>query len=403
MGLGWLHLDCRATRYPLILLARTSKSDPPVACPRRRHILTALASSAAASLAGCRSVAGDRTAGVPDCSVAALLARLEALRVDARIPGMAVAMLRDGRVLALQGLGKADVEAAVAVTPDTPFNIASVTKPIAGVVAMQLAQAGRLDLDRPMQSFAGFSEFCAAARSSPGPFFRDVDCTHPRLTLRAVLSMAANGEPGTRFFYNPPLFSWASRPMAEVAGMPFSSLVQAQVFDAAGMTCSTRVHRALPLRADLAAALAPPYRINADGRPQRNAPPPPQGDGAAGGVISTARDLARFDQALDDGRLLPAAARQALLQPAAPGLPYGLGWYLGRTAGRAGERAVIWHSGLWEERYSALYLKLLPTPAATGATLILLANSDGLRWESRLDEATLARSPFAQAFLAAMA
>jgi CubicO group peptidase (beta-lactamase class C family) len=389
-----------------------------VPAPARRSMVTAAAAATALASTGCQSSRIDRAADEtatetanaannaaarPDAEVTALLAQLDTLRAAAHIPGMAVAVLRDGQVEALQGLGLANVEAGVATTADTPFDIASVSKPIAGVVALQLAQDGQLDLDRPMQSFAGFAQFCAAARAEPGPFFRDVDCDHPRLTLRAVLSMSANGEPGTRFFYNPPLFSWASRPMAQASGTPFSTLVQARVFDVAGMTRSARRHRALPLRADLAADLAPPYRIDADGRPQRNSPPPPQGDGAAGGVISTARDLARFDQALDEGRLLTAAARRELQRPAAQGLPYGLGWFLGDAGVGSGTRAVIWHSGLWEERYSALYLKLLPVRGRRSATLILLANSDGLRWESRMNEATLARSPFAQAFLQAMA
>lgn len=390
-----------------------------VPAPARRSIVTAAAAATALAITSCQSSRVDRAANETaneaankaannaatgqDAEMTALLAQLDTLRAAAHIPGMAVAVLRDGQVEALQGLGLANVEARVATTADTPFDIASVSKPIAGVVALQLAQDGQLDLDRPMQSFAGFAQFCVAARAEPGPFFRDVDCDHPRLTLRAVLSMSANGEPGTRFFYNPPLFSWASRPMAQASGTPFSTLVQARVFDVAGMTRSARRHRALPLRADLAADLAPPYRIDADGRPQRNSLPPPQGDGAAGGVISTARDLARFDQALDEGRLLTAAARRELQRPAAPGLPYGLGWFLGDAGGGSGTRAVIWHTGLWEERYSALYLKLLPVRGRRSATLILLANSDGLRWESRLNEATLARSPFAQAFLQAMA
>lgn len=185
----------------------------------------------------------------------ALIDRFDALRASAGIPGVAVAIVRDGRLAAARGLGFANVEARL---PVTPFDIASVAKPIAAMVALQLTHAGRLDLDRPMATFAGFGDFCATARTSPGPFFRDVDCADPRLTLRTVMSMAANGTPGTRFFYNPPLFSWASRPMAAAADTPYSTLVQQQVFDAAEMRRSARIHRQLALRADLAAALALP-------------------------------------------------------------------------------------------------------------------------------------------------
>jgi len=66
-----------------------------------------------------------------------------------------------------------------------------------------------------------------------------------------------------------------------------------------------------------------------------------------------------------------------------------------------GARRVAWHTGLWEGKYSALYLKVLSDTPDERLTLILLANSDGLQWPSRLDEATIDRSPFARAFFSA--
>ncbi len=193
--------------------------------------------------------------------------------------------------------------------------------------------------------------------------------------------------------------------MAEVSGETFSSLVETRVFQPAGMSRSARIHRSLPLRPELADALAVPYHLDAAGIPARSNPPPPQGDGAAGGVIASAADLALLDIALTEGRLLSPEFRAQLFSPArTPGgesLPYGLGWFLGRDGEGGAGRRLAWHSGLWEERYSALYLKVLKDEAGAGLTLILLANSDGLRWESRLDEAAIQRSPFAAAFLTA--
>jgi CubicO group peptidase (beta-lactamase class C family) len=200
-----------------------------------------------------------------------------------------------------------------------------------------------------------------------------------------------------RFWYNPPAFSWASRPMAEVGGAPFSELVARLVFAPAGMTRSARKHRRLELPPALAAELAVPYHTDSAGRLVRSPPPPPQGDGAAGGVVSTVLDLARFDVALAEGRLLtPESLRLMWTQgrsPSGAALPYGIGWFVKE---HAGER-LLWHTGLWEGAYSALYLKV----PQRRLTLILLANSDGLRWEAGLDEAAVERSPFATAFLAA--
>jgi len=115
--------------------------------------------------------------------------------------------------------------------------------------------------------------------------------------------------------------------------------------------------------------------------------------------IASVMDLARFDIALSNDRLLTPASRAKLWTPARAELPYGLGWFLGSYRGRR----VAWHTGLWEGQYSALYLKVLGDTRAERYTLILLANSDGLRWPTRLDEAAIERSPFAVAFLDAFA
>ena len=355
--------------------------------------------------AGCAGSPGMAAAGVragaPD-PVLALAQRFDSLRQAQGVPGLAVVILRDTTVVLARGFGYADLARGVPVTPETPFNIASVAKPISAVVALRLVEAGRLDLDQPMQRYRDFPEFCADARGNGGIFFADYPCDDAGLTLRRVLSMSANGAPGTRFWYNPPSYSWASRPMAEVSGRAFSDLVDSLVFHPAGMQQSARHHRRLPLPAAIAGALATPYHLDSAGRPVVSDPPPPQGDGAAGGVIASALDLARFDVALASGRLLPPASRAMLwtptVTPAGATLPYGLGWFLGSYRGRR----LAWHTGLWDGQYSALYLKVLGDTPAERRTLILLANSEALRWPTRLDEAAIERSPYAMAFLEAL-
>jgi CubicO group peptidase (beta-lactamase class C family) len=333
--------------------------------------------------------------GAQEADVQAFAAEVDSLRQALRIPGLSVAVVRDGRVVLARGYGWADVEARRPATEHTPYTIASVTKPISGVLAMRLVERGVLDLDRPMNSFADWAEFCAEAKADgPRIFFADYDCS-PRVTLRHVLSMQMNGTAGERFYYNPISFSWASRPIMQATGRAFSDLTAEEIFVPAGMTQSARRHRALPLRADLDAAMALPYHVDSAGVLRRSAGPGPQGDGAAGGVISTVVDLARFDIALDEGRLISEASRAEMWRPgrspAGDVLPYGIGWFVQQVDGRR----AVWHSGWWEQAYSALYLKL----PDERLTLILLANSEGLWWGNPLDGATVERSPFASAFL----
>ena len=330
-----------------------------------------------------------------EAEVEAFAAEVDSMRQALRIPGLSVAVVRDGRVVLARGFGWADVEARVPVTEHTPFNIASVTKTIAGVVAMRLAERGVLDLDAPMSSFAEWTEFCAEAREGgPRIFFADYDCG-AHVTLRHVMSMQMNGTAGERFYYNPISYSWASRPMMQAAGRQFSDLVAEEVFAPAGMTESARTYRDLPLRPDLAAALAKPYHVDSAGALVRSPPPGPQGDGAAGGVVSSVTDLARFDLALDEGRLLSDASKAEMWRagrsPSGAVLPYGIGWWVQEVDGRR----LVWHGGWWEQAYSALYLKL----PDERLTLILLANSEGIWWGNPLDAAQVERSPFAAAFL----
>jgi CubicO group peptidase (beta-lactamase class C family) len=352
---------------------------------RRAALLAALVSSPAA--------AQERPM---DPDLQAFAAELDSLRRAHGIPGLSVAVVRDGCVVLARGFGVADVERGVAATEDTPYNIASVSKPVSAVVALRLAERGVVDLDRPLSAYRGWDEFCGAMLDEgPRVFFADYACRARPLTLRDLLSMRANGVDAPRFLYNPISFSWASRPIAESAGRPFSTLVAEEVLGPAGMTRSARINRNLPLRDDLARDLAPPYHVDSAGAFVRSPPPPPQGDGAAGGVVSTVADLARFDLALDGGRLLSAESMAEMWRPgrtpAGAEMPYGIGWYVQRIDGRR----VVWHSGWWERAYSALYLKL----PDERLTLILLANSEGLWWGNPLDGAAVEKSSFAAAFL----
>ena len=329
--------------------------------------------------------------------VAAFIQRIDSLRKEANIPGLSVAVVKSREIVLAAGSGYADVEEGIRATADTAYDIATVAKPISAVVALRLVEQGVLDLDLPIVEYSDWAGFCSAFSQQPSIFAKDLRCKPPNHTLRHLLSHTASGTPGTRFSYNPILYSWGSRPIMAAADAPFSSLVERYVLIPAGMGNSARKHRDLPLREDLAERQAQPYRIENFGAIERSPARPPQGDGAAGGVVSTVLDLARFDIALDEGVLISAESRAAMMTPTKMSdgktAPYGLGWYVQRYEGHT----LVWHSGWWEDAYSALYLKI-PT---LDLTFIVLANSEGIWWGNPLDQAAVERSEFAQAFLSA--
>jgi CubicO group peptidase (beta-lactamase class C family) len=107
--------------------------------------------------------------------------------------------------------------------------------------------------------------------------------------------------------------------------------------------------------------------------------------------VSTVRDLAAFDAALDDGLLLTPSTRSRAWQSSGS-TPTGLGWFVSR---HNGER-VVWHFGLARDAYSSLIVKV----PDRHLTLILLANSDGLVGPPyNLADGNLSSNLFASLFL----
>src|SRR5437899_12526518 len=79
---------------------------------------------------------------------------IEALRQQARIPGLSGIVVRDGRTVWLRGAGLQDVDAHVPATPDTPHETASLTKTFTSTLLMQCVERGTLTLDTPISRYS---------------------------------------------------------------------------------------------------------------------------------------------------------------------------------------------------------------------------------------------------------
>lgn len=327
--------------------------------------------------------------------------RLAQLGKEHHLPGLAAAIVKDQKLVWSSAYGEAFDE--VPVTTDTPFWIASLTKPFMGVLFLKLDADGSLDLDAPVNVEPSYDDFCSWLASSGLPFGRDLRCDVP-ITLDQVLRHTVNGEPGTRFLYNPFMYSRLSRYIAHRYGHSVEAidrdhnqlarLLDSLVLNPAGMrrTMASQWDRS---KMDVYFDMAQGYGVTATGSvvPLRR---PGRYLAGGAGVVATVEDLARFDIALDTGVLLSPTLSRKLFTPAvAPdgtALPYAYGWYVQQYRGEL----LYWHSG-WDEEagFSALYLKV----PGRDLTLILLANSEGLWWGNPLDRAFVEGSPFARAFL----
>ncbi len=87
--------------------------------------------------------------------VAWLQEHVPRLMRKARVPGVSIAITQQGEVVWAQGFGMSDARSGKPVTVDTVFEACSMSKPVLALLAMQLVQEGRLDLDRPLVAYLG--------------------------------------------------------------------------------------------------------------------------------------------------------------------------------------------------------------------------------------------------------
>jgi CubicO group peptidase (beta-lactamase class C family) len=311
---------------------------------------------------------------------------LDSLRQQAGIPGLSAVIVQDGRIAWERGFGLRDVEGNLPATPDTPYPISDLTQTFASVLLLQCAERGLLLLDDPLFRWS----------------------VPDGATIRQTLAHATSAS-GAGFRYDPGAFSRLTLPVNACGRDSARLRVSQEIFERLGMADSVP-GRDLedpssdarltfsPAQLDRYAAvlnrLAAPYRVDKRGKATRSDYPDKRID-ASTGLISTARDLSRYDAALDDeGVLLHQEARQAMWSNvAATGAvrPTGLGWFVQSYNGEQ----LVWHFGYAPDAYSSLILKV----PGKRLTLILLANSDGLSASFDLSRGDVTSSLFAVTFL----
>jgi CubicO group peptidase (beta-lactamase class C family) len=321
---------------------------------------------------------------------------LESLRVQAGIPGMSAAVVQDGEVVWERGFGFQNVSARVRATPDTPYVVGDVSATLGAVLLLQCVEERRLSLDEPVGAYG-------------------MSFPESGVTLRKLLSHTSTDT----FVFSPERFARIATAIEFCAPQPFAKSVAHRLLNRLAMkdsvpginlgTAGADVLEELFDPADLdryrrvVDRLATPYKVDSRGRVTATAVPSTPLS-AAGGLVSTVRDLARFEAAVDLALLDSSADSGALLRPETLAVawspvavqnggtaPTGLGWFV--QPSRAGR--VVWSFGLVPNAYSSLVLKL----PERHLTFILLANSDGLSAPFQLGSGDVTRSLFATFFL----
>ncbi|MBE1526839.1 CubicO group peptidase (beta-lactamase class C family) [Sphingopyxis sp. OAS728] len=281
-----------------------------------------------------------------------------------QIPGVAVAVIEQGRVVKLAAYGSANLEWNTPVGTDTRFQLASATKMMTGLLLMRLVEQKKLGLDDPLTRWipeapaswsairvrqladhtSGLAEQHGAARDAT---LSDI--------LAAAMAAPLAYSPGTEARYGFTDFAVLRVILEKAGGDTLPQMLRRELFEPLDMRetafanasddGTVRVGDILPRRAQI-------YGLRDDELTTSDFFFAPQGYGA-GGLFASVGDLAKLFTALDEGRVLSAQSLREIETPATLSngkrAPFGLGWivrpYGGDTlAGHSGGPALadIW-------------------------------------------------------------
>lgn len=388
---------------------------------RRTAVRTILGGTAA--LAACRAGAGEPAATTDTIPVTGQanpdLASFDDMMLTFlkanQVPGAALAVTKDSKLIYARGFGYADVESKRPVQPDSLFRIASISKPITAVAVLQQVELGKFKLDDRVfevlpasdwlpekyderlrtitirqllqhtggwdrnKSFDPIGRVKAIARlvgKSPPVGPADV--------IRYTLTLPLDFDPGTKYAYYNVDYLLLGRLIELATGQPYESVIKQTVLQPVGVS---RMQLGRAWKDDLARDEVHYYDSKRREGPAVNGPhlgvKVPQVYGAEnlegyeahGGWIASAIDLVRFASDFDrreHSKLLKPETIETMwaVPPGAPGhdadgkplpLYYGCGWQVRMV--EDGQRINTFHSGL-----------------IAGTSTILVRRHDGLNW-----------------------
>jgi D-alanyl-D-alanine carboxypeptidase len=260
------------------------------------------------------------------------------------VPGLAFAVVRDGRLVQACGYGFADLEHRVRVTPDSRFETGSIGKQFTAAAVMLFVEEGKLALDERVLHYlpdlpAAWKEITLRhllTHTSGIPNYNVGEAAlavlqtdpPPDKVLLLVTGRPLEFEPGSRWSYSNTGYFLLGLVLERVSGRSYWDLVRERVFDPLGMksTGPADLQQVIPDRVR-------GYGWNEKkGRIENRDAVRPRAAFSAGGFVSSVRDLARWDAWLRQGRLLKRSTLEQLWMPVRLNdgrtYPYGLGWML---------------------------------------------------------------------------
>ncbi|MFZ6695353.1 serine hydrolase domain-containing protein [Stenotrophomonas acidaminiphila] len=293
------------------------------------------------------TVAGAAPLAPPDAGIDGLMQRY-----DGRVPGAAVLVLKDGQPVFRRGYGLAVVEDGTPVSPATNFRLASVSKQFTAAAILLLAEDGRLSIDDPLKKWlpglpavadamtlrqllshtSGLLDYEDLMDPADTRQVHDIDVLH--LLQKENRTYFA---PGSSYRYSNSGYALLALVVGKASGSDFASFLRQRIFLPLGMTATFAHQDGVDEVPDRAYGYS-----QIDGHWQRTDQSTTSAVLGDGGIYSSIDDLARWDAALYDERLLRRASLQQAFSAATatpePDVPhYGFGWRINGDA--------LWHSG----------------------------------------------------------
>jgi CubicO group peptidase (beta-lactamase class C family) len=205
-------------------------------------------------------VAQDQVArdAAADRSIQQLQQSLEKIIQDKKTPGVAVGIIKDGKLVYARGFGVMNVDdPSRPVTPETLFHMASITKPFVATSVMQLVEQGKVNLDEPVVKYLPYFQLKdpryttitvrqMLTHTSGMPDVVDYGWNKPEYDdgsleryVRSLADKNLRWQPGSKFAYSNMAYEVLGDLVAKVSGKSFEDYVAANILEPVGMKSST--------------------------------------------------------------------------------------------------------------------------------------------------------------------
>ena len=335
----------------------------------------------------CCAIASAEDAELPAAKRTAMENAISKFMSANSVPGIAAAVVVNGEEVWSEGFGMADLENSVPVTPQTLFRLASISKPITATAAMHLWELGKLDIEAPIQ------KYCPAFPQKELPITTRQLMAHlggirhykPDLKenlevnntkhfddpIAGGIQFFANDplvdKPGTKFHYSTQGFTLVGCAIEGASGKKYVNYVHDTIFVPAGMTNTRWDDRfaIIPHRTRF-------YSKTKSGEIQNSEFLDSSYKIPGGGWLSSAEDMARFEVAILNDKLIKRTTRDLMWTPLKPSDGSKDGYALGWGTGTEGGVLTVGHDGGQQGTSTAFVVA-----PALRAGVVVLTNMEG--------------------------